>query len=74
MSDLSGGQTAILPIIWWWQKLGRDAVSKQTMHLFHMERFNLKKSNEVEGKEQVLIQVGKLLEYKNVSQSESRLL
>jgi hypothetical protein len=24
MSDLSGGQTAVLTIIWWWQKLGRD--------------------------------------------------
>jgi hypothetical protein len=27
------------------------AVSKQTMHKFHMERLNLKKLNEVEGKE-----------------------
>jgi hypothetical protein len=30
----------------------RLAVSKQTMHRVHMERFNLKKLNEVEGKEQ----------------------
>jgi hypothetical protein len=29
----------------------RLAVSKQTMHRFHTERFNLKKINEVEGKE-----------------------
>jgi hypothetical protein len=29
----------------------RLAVSKQTTHRFHMERFNLKKLNEVEGKE-----------------------
>jgi hypothetical protein len=28
----------------------RLAVSKQTAHRFHMERFNLKKLNEVEGK------------------------
>jgi hypothetical protein len=30
----------------------RITMSKQTMHRFHMERFNLKKLNEVEGKEQ----------------------
>jgi hypothetical protein len=30
----------------------RLAVCKQTTHRFHMERFNLKKLNEVEGKEQ----------------------
>jgi hypothetical protein len=29
----------------------RLAVNKQTMHRVHMERFNLKKLNEVEGKE-----------------------
>jgi hypothetical protein len=29
----------------------RLAVSKQRSHRFHMERFNLKKLNEVEGKE-----------------------
>jgi hypothetical protein len=30
----------------------RLAVNKQRSHRFHMERFNLKKLNEVEGKEQ----------------------
>jgi hypothetical protein len=30
----------------------RLAVSKQTTHSFHMETFNVKKLNEVEGKEQ----------------------
>jgi hypothetical protein len=30
----------------------RLAVNKQVSHRFHMERFNLKKLNEVEGKEQ----------------------
>jgi hypothetical protein len=30
----------------------RLAMSKQTTHRVHMERFNLKKLNEVEGKEQ----------------------
>jgi hypothetical protein len=31
----------------------RLAVSQQTMHRVHMERFNLKKLNKVEGKEQL---------------------
>jgi hypothetical protein len=35
----------------------RLAVSKQTMHKFHMEKFNLKKVNEVEGKEQYQVQI-----------------
>jgi hypothetical protein len=29
----------------------RIAVNKQGWHKFHMERFNLRKANEVEGKE-----------------------
>jgi hypothetical protein len=52
MSDHSGQQIVILTTIWWWQKLGRLAVSKQTTHKVHMERFNLKKVNKEEGKEQ----------------------
>jgi hypothetical protein len=35
----------------------RLPVSKQTMHKFHMERFNLKKLNEVESKEQYQVQI-----------------
>jgi hypothetical protein len=35
----------------------RLAVSKQTMHRIHMERFNLKKLNKVEGKEQYLVEI-----------------
>jgi hypothetical protein len=31
----------------------RLAVSKQTMHRVHIERFNLKKLNEVDGKEKL---------------------
>jgi hypothetical protein len=42
----------ILASDWWWQKLGRLALNKQISHSFHMERFNLKKLNEVEDKEQ----------------------
>jgi hypothetical protein len=41
--------------IWWWQKL--VAVSKQTTQRVHIERFNLKKLNEVEGKEQYQIEI-----------------
>jgi hypothetical protein len=35
----------------------RLAVSKQTMHRFLMERFNRKKLNEVEGKEQYCVEI-----------------
>jgi hypothetical protein len=35
----------------------RLAVNKQRSHRFHMERFNLKKLNEVEGKEQYRVEV-----------------
>jgi hypothetical protein len=35
----------------------RLAVSKQTMHNVCMERFNLKKNNEVEGKEQYRVEI-----------------
>jgi hypothetical protein len=37
----------------------RLAVSKQTTQRVHMERFNLKKLNEVEGKEQIVLQLWK---------------
>jgi hypothetical protein len=35
----------------------RLALSKQTAHIFHTERFNLKKLNEVEGKEQYRVEM-----------------
>jgi hypothetical protein len=35
----------------------RLAVSKQAMHRVHMERINLKKLNEVEGKEQYCVEI-----------------
>jgi hypothetical protein len=35
----------------------RLAVSKQTIHSFHMERFSLKKLNEVECKEQYWVEI-----------------
>jgi hypothetical protein len=35
----------------------RLAVSKQTAHRVNMERFNLKKLNEVEGKEQYCVEI-----------------
>jgi hypothetical protein len=35
----------------------RLAVSKQTAHRIHMEMFNLKKVNEVEGKEQYCVEI-----------------
>jgi hypothetical protein len=38
----------------------RLAVSKQRAHTVHMERFDLKKLNEVEGKEQYLVEIIKI--------------
>jgi hypothetical protein len=35
----------------------RPAVNKQRSHRFHMERFNLKKLNKLEGKEQFCVEV-----------------
>jgi hypothetical protein len=39
----------------------RLAVNKQRSQRFHMERFNLKKLNEVEGKEQLRVEVSNRL-------------
>jgi hypothetical protein len=39
----------------------RLAVSKQTTHSVHMERFNLKKLNEIEGKEQYRVEISNRL-------------
>jgi hypothetical protein len=39
------------------QFVKRLAASKQTMHTVHMERFNLKKLNEVEGKDQYRVDI-----------------
>jgi hypothetical protein len=58
---------------------GRLAVNKQRSHRFHKERFNIKKLNEVEGKEQYRVEVSyrfAALEDldESFSQRESRLL
>jgi hypothetical protein len=57
MFDHSGQQTVILNTIWWSKVRERPAVNKQRSQRFRMERFNLKKLNEVEGKEQYHIEV-----------------
>jgi hypothetical protein len=63
------------------------AVNKQRSHQFHMARFNLKKLNEAEGKEQYRVEVSNrfaafedldadveiIREYKHFSQRESRI-
>jgi hypothetical protein len=40
----------------------RLAMNKQRLHRFHMESFNLKKLNEVEGKEQYCVEVSNRFE------------
>jgi hypothetical protein len=54
MSDCSGQQIGILTTSWWWQKLGRV---RNNAHRIHTERFNLRKLNEVEGKEQYHVEI-----------------
>jgi hypothetical protein len=41
----------------------RIAVNKQRSHKFHMERFNIKKLNEVEGKEKYRVEVSNMLRF-----------
>jgi hypothetical protein len=40
----------------------RLAVSKQNMHIFHMERFSLKKLNKVGGKEEYQVEISNRFE------------
>jgi hypothetical protein len=47
----------ILTTIWWWQKLVIDWQKVNKLHRFQMKRFNLKRLNEVEGKEQYCIEI-----------------
>jgi hypothetical protein len=54
MSDHSGQQIVILTTTWWWERL---AVNKQLAHGVYMERFNLKKLNKIEGKEQYRVEI-----------------
>jgi hypothetical protein len=57
MSNHSGQQVVIWTTIWLWKVRERLALSKQIMHRFHMQRLNLKKLNEVEGKEQYNVEI-----------------
>jgi hypothetical protein len=56
MSDHSGQQTDTDHYLVVAKVKERLAVSKQTAHTVNMERFNLKKLNEVEGKEQFVLE------------------
>jgi hypothetical protein len=71
MFDYLGQQILVLTTIWWWQKLGKDLQLKNKAHMFHVESFDLKNLNEVEGKSNIwkiwtqrwnLTVTGKLLE------------
>jgi hypothetical protein len=57
MSDHSGQQIVMLTTIWRWKKLGRYKQRINKDHTFHVEGFNLKKLNEVVGKEQLRVEV-----------------
>ena len=55
----SGQLTVILITIWWLQKLGKErlAVSKQAAQKFYVERFNLRKPNELEVRKPYQIEI-----------------
>jgi hypothetical protein len=57
MFDHTGQQIVILTTMVVAKVMERLAVNKQRSHRFHKERFNLKKLNEVEGKEQYRVDV-----------------
>jgi hypothetical protein len=64
MFDHSGQQIVILTAIWWWVKIRqRLAVNKQKFHRFCIERFSVKKLNDIEGKRSILLrfQIGRQL-------------
>jgi hypothetical protein len=48
MYSLSGELTVILITIWWLQKLERLTINKQPAQKFDVERYNLRKLNELE--------------------------
>jgi hypothetical protein len=57
MCDLSGELTVILITVWWLQKLGKLAVSKQGAQKFDVERFNLKKLSELEVRKEYQLKI-----------------
>jgi ABC-type lipopolysaccharide export system ATPase subunit len=57
MSDHSGKQTDITHYLEVAKFRERLAVNKHALHRFHMERFNRKKSRELEGKEKYRVEV-----------------
>ena len=57
MYEVSGELTVIPITIWWLQKLGRLAESKQAAQTFGGERFNVRKLNVLEVREQYQIEI-----------------
>jgi hypothetical protein len=58
MLNILEGLTVILTSIWWLQKLRwRLSVSKQAAQKFEMQRFDLRKLNSAEVKEQYQVKI-----------------
>jgi hypothetical protein len=77
MSDCSGEQTVICNTNRYLMVAKvrvRLAVSMFTMHGFHMEKFNLKKLNDAEGKEQYRVEVLNRFTSLDFTQRGSRIL
>jgi len=71
MYEVSGELTTILNIIWWLQTKEILTASKQVAQNFDVERFNLRKLNELEGRKQYQIKASnRLAVLENVNDSE----
>jgi hypothetical protein len=71
MYNLSEELTVILITIWWLQNLGRLAINKQSAQKFNVERYNLRKLNELEVRKQYQIKISKrFAALDNLSDSE----
>jgi hypothetical protein len=57
MYEVSGVLSVTLITIWWLQKLGVLAVSKETAQKFDGERFNFRNLNELEVRKQYQIEI-----------------
>jgi hypothetical protein len=71
MHSLSGELTVILISVWWLQKLGSLAINKQLAQNSEVERYNLRKLNELEVRKEYQIEISnRFAALENLSDSE----
>jgi len=59
MYDISGKLTVILITIWWLESYRKFSSNKQAAQKFNVERFNLRKLNELEVRKRYWIEISK---------------